>query len=89
MESSTGVSLLIHVGLETVSLNGKPFKAYVKSGDRIQKGQLLLEFDIDAIKTAGCPVITPVLVANENEVGKVTIENDKIVIGGQEHEISR
>lgn len=88
LESSDGVSLLIHVGLETVSLNGKPFKAHVKSGDRIQKGQLLLEFDIDEIKAAGCPVITPVLVANESEVGKVTIENDKIVIGGQEDEIS-
>lgn len=82
LESDTGVSLLIHVGLETVGLNGKPFKAHVKSGDKIKKGQLLLEFDIDEIKAAGCPVITPVLVANESEVGKVTIENNKIVIGG-------
>ena len=82
LESSNGVSLLIHVGLETVGLNGKPFKAHVGNGDKIKKGQLLLEFDIDGIKAAGCPVITPVLVANESEVGKVAIENDKIVIGG-------
>ena len=82
LESSNGVSLLIHVGLETVGLNGKPFKAHVGNGDNIKKGQLLLEFDIDEIKAAGCPVITPVLVANESEVGKVAIENDKIVIGG-------
>ena len=82
LESSNGVSLLIHVGLETVGLNGKPFKAHVGNGDIIKKGQLLLEFDIDGIKAAGCPVITPVLVANESEVGKVAIENDKIVIGG-------
>lgn len=88
LESNTGVSLLIHVGLETVGLHGKPFKAHVKNGDRIKKGQLLLEFDIEEIKAAGCPVITPILVANESEVGKVTIEDNKIVIGGQYHEIS-
>lgn len=82
LESDSGVSLLIHVGLETVGLEGKPFKAHIKSGEKIKKGQLLLEFDIDEIKAAGCPVITPVLVSNESEVGKVTIENDKIVIGG-------
>lgn len=82
LEADTGVSLLIHVGLETVGLNGKPFKAHVKSGEKIKKGQLLLEFDIDEIKAAGCPVITPVLVSNESEVGKVSIEYDKIVIGG-------
>lgn len=55
LNSDTGVSLLIHVGLETVSLNGKPFKPHVKSGDRIKKGQLLLEFDMDMIKASGCP----------------------------------
>lgn len=80
--SDSGISVLIHVGLETVSLNGKPFTPHVKSGDRIQKGQLLLEFDMDAIKAAGCPVITPVLVTNEDEVGEVQIVGDKIVIGG-------
>lgn len=80
--SDSGVSVLIHVGLETVGLEGKPFKAHVKTGDRIKKGQLLLEFDMEAIQAAGCPTITPVLVTNEDEVGKVTIETDTIVIGG-------
>ena len=82
LKSDTGVILLIHVGLETVGLGGKPFKAHVSSGDRIQKGQLLLEFNMDEIKAAGCPVITPVLVTNEAEVGTVVIEDEKIVIGG-------
>ena len=80
--SESGVSLLIHVGLETVGLEGKPFKAHVQTGDRIKKGQLLLEFDMDAIKAAGCPTITSVLVTNEDEVGDAKIEADKIVIGG-------
>ncbi len=81
LRSDQGVALLIHVGLETVSLDGKPFTAHVKSGDRITKGQLLLEFDMDAIKAAGCPVITPVLVTNEDETGDVTVEHDRRIIG--------
>ena len=80
--SDTGVSLLIHVGLETVGLDGKPFKAHIKTGDRIKKGQLLLEFDIGAIKAAGCPTITSVLVTNEDEVGEAKLVNNQIVVGG-------
>lgn len=80
LTSDTGVSMLIHVGLETVSLNGKPFKPHVKTGERIKKGQLLLEFDMDMIKASGCPTITPVLVTNEDDVTSITIENDKIIV---------
>ncbi len=80
--SNHGVEMLIHVGLETVSLEGKPFKAHVKSGDPIKKGQLLLEFDIDAIKAAGCKIETPVLVSNPDDLPGVKVENDKIMIGG-------
>lgn len=80
--SDTGVSLLIHVGLETVGLEGKPFQAHIRAGDRIQKGQLLLEFDLDAIRKAGCPTITSVLVTNEEEVGQARIAENKILIGG-------
>ena len=80
--SDSGVSVLIHVGLETVSLNGKPFTPHIKEGDRFRKGQLLLEFDMEQIKAAGFPTITPVLVTNEDEVGDIRIENDKIIIGG-------
>ncbi len=81
LRSDQGVALLIHVGLETVSLNGKPFTAHVKSGDRITRGQLLLEFDMDAIRAAGCPLITPVLVTNEDETGSVTVEEDRLIVG--------
>ena len=81
LQSENGISLLIHVGLETVGLNGAPFTAHVKSGDKIKKGQLLLEFDMDAIKAAGLPTITPVLVTNEDEVGEVTVENGRIIVG--------
>ena len=81
LKSESGVEMLIHVGLETVDLNGAPFKAHVKSGDKIIKGQLLLEFDMDAIRAAGCPTITPVLVTNEDEVGSVVVRDGMIIVG--------
>lgn len=80
--SENGVEVLIHVGLETVNLEGKPFKAHVNSGDAIKKGQLLLEFDIDAIKAAGCKIETPVLVTNADNFDSIKVENNKILIGG-------
>lgn len=70
LTTDTGISVLIHVGLETVGLNGVPFTPHVREGERVKKGQLLLEFQIDQIKAAGLPTITPVLVTNENEVGR-------------------
>lgn len=80
--SDTGVELLIHVGIDTVSLKGKPFKAHIKTGDSFKAGDLLLEFDIDAIKEAGCETQTPVLIANADQFQNVTVKDDRIVIGG-------
>lgn len=62
-----GAELLIHVGLETVSLEGKPFTVHCANGDKVKKGQLLLEADLEAIKAAGLPTITPVLVCNTDD----------------------
>ena len=81
-----GAEVLIHVGLETVSLKGKPFKVYAASGDKVKKGQLLMEVDLDAVKAAGLPIITPMLICNTDEyptfntiVGK-NVTNDDVVI---------
>ena len=52
-----GAEILIHVGLETVGLEGKPFTIHVANGDKVKKGQLLLEADLEAIKAAGLPII--------------------------------
>lgn len=62
--SDDGVEILIHVGLDTVQLNGEGFKAFVQQGDQITKGQTLLEFDIEKISSAGYPVTTPVVITN-------------------------
>lgn len=82
LRSDQGVELLIHVGLETVSLNGAPFKAHIKNGEHFKKGDLLLEFDIEKIQAAGCEIQTPVIVTNAEDFESVKIEKDKIIIGG-------
>ena len=81
LKSKEGVELLIHVGLETVTLGGKPFTAHVKAGQKIKKGDLLLEFDIDEIKKAGCETQTPVIVSNAEDFGGAKVENNTLVIG--------
>lgn len=60
--SDAGVELLIHIGINTVQLNGEGFTAHIKQGDQIKQGQLLVEFDMNKIKEAGYSLETPVLV---------------------------
>ena len=59
-----GVELLIHIGLNTVELGGQYYDAKVKMGDRVEKGQTLIEFDKDKIEKAGYETITPVIISN-------------------------
>lgn len=59
-----GAELIVHVGLDTVKLKGEHYTSFKKQGERVKAGELLLEFDLDAIKEAGYDVITPVIVCN-------------------------
>ncbi|MDE6935307.1 MAG: PTS glucose transporter subunit IIA, partial [Oscillospiraceae bacterium] len=70
--ADTGAEFLIHVGMDTIKLGGKGFTPLVKEGDRVKKGQLLLKFDIDYIKSQGLPVTTPVVVSNTDDFSAVT-----------------
>ena len=79
--TADGLEMLIHVGLETVSLKGEPFKAHVKDGEKIKKGQLLLEFDMEMIQNKGCKTVTPVIVTNEDDLAGVSVENGEIIVG--------
>lgn len=65
--SDEGVELLMHIGRDTVNLNGQGFTAHVKQGDRVSVGDALISFDIEAIKAAGYPVDTPVIITNQND----------------------
>ena len=65
--SDDGVELLVHIGMDTVNLEGKGFEAHVKQGDHVKVGDKLISFDIETIKEAGYPVETPVIVTNQND----------------------
>ena len=64
LTTENGAELLIHIGMDTVSLAGKGFKTYVEAGDVVEAGQKLIEFDLATIRDAKLPVITPVIVTN-------------------------
>lgn len=66
-----GAELLIHVGVDTVNLNGQHFTGHVQEGDRVETGDLLLEFDSAAIAQAGYPTITAVIVTNSDDFAAV------------------
>ncbi|MED2941043.1 beta-glucoside-specific PTS transporter subunit IIABC [Bacillus swezeyi] len=77
--SGDGVELLIHIGLDTVQLNGEHFKLHVQQGEKIEKGQLLAEFDIEKIKKLGFDLTTPIIVTNSSAYSEINAsKNDKI-----------
>ncbi len=82
--TDTGAELLIHVGLDTVQLNGEGYRASVSEGDRVKKGALLLEFDIALIKSRGFSTETPVLVTNaEDYLDVVETSADRVTAGDE------
>ncbi len=74
-----GAELLIHVGLETVGLEGKGFTVHVQNGQKVKKGDLLIEADLDAIKAAGLNTITPVLICNTDDYKTFNVKTGKAV----------
>nr|WP_330377730.1 glucose PTS transporter subunit IIA [Faecalicatena contorta] len=73
LETSDGVELLIHIGMDTVKLNGEPFTVYVEAGETVKAGGLLVEFDMDKIKAAGLDTVTPVIVTDPGKYKSIKI----------------
>lgn len=73
MLTSSGMELLIHVGLDTVELGGRFFEYTIKTGDTVKCGDLLIRFDLDQIKAAGYQMYTPVLITNAYAFGTMTM----------------
>ena len=86
--SKNGVELLIHIGMDTVKLNGRGFDVKVKAGDQVKAGDLLAEFDMDLMKSEGYPVTTAVVITNtddceaigEVKTGAVTKDTDVLTV---------
>lgn len=68
LEHASGLQILIHVGINTVSLKGEGFVMHVETGDRVRAGQKLLEFDRKVIEDAGYPLITPVIIPDGQDM---------------------
>lgn len=62
--TNSGAEILIHIGIDTVKLDGQHFEAHIEAGSKVKKGDLLVSFDIDAIKQAGFEVTTPIIITN-------------------------
>ncbi|WP_342047179.1 beta-glucoside-specific PTS transporter subunit IIABC [Bacillus sp. OTU530] len=81
--SDQGAEILIHIGINTVQLEGKYYSPVVKQGDRVKQGDLLVNFNIEKIKEAGYPITTPIIITNTNHYVDV-IETNKETIQAKE-----
>ena len=84
--ADNGAEVMIHVGLDTVKLNGEGYRSFKKQGETVKAGELLLEFDLDEIRQKGYDLITPVIILNtadypdmECHVGKKVKELEPII----------
>lgn len=73
IKSDEGVEILIHIGLDTVNLKGEYFESYVKVGDKVKTGDLLIKFNEEKIKEAGYDTITPMIICNTFEYADVKV----------------
>ena len=89
LKSASGVQVLIHVGMDTVKLDGKGFTPRVAKGDIVRRGDVLAEVDLDVIRAVGYETITPVVVTNKKKLGPVTpVASGQIQRGDQLLEVA-
>lgn len=80
LQTTDGVEVLIHIGLETVDLKGEGFNVHVATGDKVKVGQSLMEFDLEFIRQHAKSIITPVVITNSNEINQsFTVTNNQEV----------
>lgn len=84
MTTDDGIELLLHIGIDTVKLGGKHFEAHVSPQHRVKKGELLVTFDMDAIKAEGYPCTTPMIVCNTDDYEAVEVVTHGKVHAGQD-----
>lgn len=80
LKTKNGTEILIHIGINTVELNGKGFECLVKQGDKVKAGQLIERFDLEALKKDGYDPTVMQLITNTDDYDKVTLENDALIL---------
>lgn len=82
LRSEDGIEVLIHIGIDTVQLNGKHYKALVKQGDIVEAGDPLVQVDLEAVKKDGYDIITPIIITNSNQFKEVlSTSNSQTYVG--------
>lgn len=83
LTSNTGVELIIHIGLDTVELEGKYFTSFINSGDKVYKGDKLIQFDLNRLKSEGYNLLTPIVVTNYQQFNNMNI-TDSIKVSSKD-----
>lgn len=81
LTSKDGAEVLIHIGLETVSLKGKHYTTHAANGDQVKKGQLLISFDLEGIAADGYDTITPMVICNSDSFSQVECRTGTVNAG--------
>ncbi|EMF0294160.1 PTS glucose transporter subunit IIA [Enterococcus hirae] len=84
LTTKDGIEILMHIGMDTVELEGQEFETFVKQGDQVKAGDLLVRFDIEAIKAAGYSVITPIVITNTEHFADVLELNQEELIASED-----
>lgn len=83
LKTSNNTEILIHIGLETVSMKGEGFEAHVKEGDKVKKGDKLISFDLNLVREKAKSTITPVIITNTDAVGKIEKSTQAALVKGE------
>jgi glucose-specific phosphotransferase system IIA component len=84
LETENGVEILIHIGIDTVKLAGKGFKALVQNGQRVKAGQPLIEFDLQYVKDSAPSIISPVVFTNMERIASIEAKSKGDTVAGEE-----
>ena len=83
VRADSGCKILLHIGIDTVKLNGKFFRIVARTGSRIRKGDLLVRFDIRGLRSAGCRLTAPMIICNTADYSAVTPVASGIISAGR------
>ncbi|SEG28336.1 PTS system, beta-glucosides-specific IIC component [Butyrivibrio sp. Su6] len=81
MTTKDGAEILVHIGIDTVKLNGEHYTIHAKQGDDVKKGDLIVEVDLEGVKNAGFDTVTPVIISNSGKFSKIEKKSGVVSAG--------
>ena len=81
IETLKGIEILIHIGLDTVSLKGNGFESFIKAGDYVKQGDKLLKIDLEYIQKHALSIISPIVITNMDKVKEVLVKRGRVIRG--------